>query len=94
MHSNRQGGQFQTLHILQAVAALLDVVGLVHDDTLELGLEPASIHDTIRPKQVLHFHTDVQMLSVSWKPLTRFRPKCQTCRRCIPHIVLAFSRVS
>ena len=44
----------------------LDVVGLVHDDTLELGLEPASNRDTIQPKHVLQLHIDVQMLSVSF----------------------------
>jgi len=40
-------------------------VGLVHDDTLELGLEPASNHDTFGPTGVLQLHDDAKMLSVS-----------------------------
>ena len=67
MYSDRQADPCQTLHILQAVTAILDVVGLVHNDTLELGLEPACNHNIIRPKQVLQLHHDAQMLSFSWK---------------------------
>ncbi len=33
-------------------------MGLVHDDTLELGLEPASNYNTIQPQDVLQLHIE------------------------------------